>query len=390
MASRRSATLASIFAVGLAASAHGAFVAQPDGSLLESFNDGVVDTVTWSTAAIGSPHVATETGSELKLVQTVGFNGAYSTKSPLNLNLVEPATAGNNNNRVRAIMRRRDTEPTVGMGLSITTNVNLRTCGDVGDYACMFWAVSDPGIYVEVRNAGYPPNVNMFAGVGQPGYGTRAPYGNPVGADLTGKTRYLFEIDWTTYRTIDVLIGEILGPDQNNDLAVDIVDFGAFAGDFGKSGSWDPPPSDPPMGVAHHFADPAYPLFDGVFSDFDDSGVVDIVDFGILAGAFGQGDPTVIYDQTLDWSFEEVSPGVPNPDMTQDTALEQPSLCVTTECWPMAMGVQIYAHQPGTLWVDYVEISGGSSIAAAHNPEPASLALMGVAMLALMRRRRIT
>ena len=56
----------------------------------------------------------------------------------------------------------------------------------------------------------------------------------------------------------------------------------------------------------------------------------------------------------------------------------------------MAMGVQIYAHQPGTLWVDYVEISGGSSIAAAHNPEPASLALMGVAMLALMRRRRIT
>ena len=123
--------VAGLTTVWLASSAHAAFVAQPDGSLLEDFNDGILDTVTWTTAAIASPHVATETGSELKIVQTIGFNGAYSTLAngidettgmSDGSGLVEPKTAGNNNHPVFAIMISFDDTISVPMGLSITTN----------------------------------------------------------------------------------------------------------------------------------------------------------------------------------------------------------------------------------------------------------------------------
>ena len=79
MSSHQSAILVFGITAWLATSTHAAFVAQPDGSLLEDFNGGVVDTVTWTSNTLDNAIVVSETGTELKIIQTFGFNGAYST-----------------------------------------------------------------------------------------------------------------------------------------------------------------------------------------------------------------------------------------------------------------------------------------------------------------------
>ena len=370
-------------------SAHSAFVAQPDGSLLESFNDGVVDTVTWTKSTISGPLAVSETGTELKIVQTLGFNGAYSTfangiDESTGLSdgsgLVEPKTAGNNNHRLRAVMRRRDPfDDRVAMGLSITTNRFLRTCGDVGDYACLVWNATgttgqpqstvpvgqiDPRseISIQIRNADGPTGtplhaeVNAFVLLPDGVHVISEPPQLPM-YDWTGKTRYAFEIDWKTTTSANFKVEQVRRPDQNNDLATDIVDFGVFAGDFGKSGSG---------GDLN---------WDGTFSDFDDSGTVDIADFGQLAGAFGQ-DPIMVLEVPADWSLG-------SPDLQPGN-----ELCADGSCWPSSLGAQIYAHNIGTLWVDYVQVFGDGTESPEHTPEPATLVLLGIAGLALMRHRR--
>ena len=371
-----------VFAVAgwIASPSRAAFVAQPDGSLLENFNDGVVDTVTWASNLLGDPISVSENSGELKIVQTLGFNGAYSTRSPLNRSLVEPATAGNENHRVRAIMRRRDpSDDRVSFGLSITDKEFQRTCGDGGNYACMTWQYVGQGVpantfspgdlldlpvypqrrtslpysefMVQVRHNGgplitpyqteVPGHPGKFDFFDTPGHVRQAPLW-----DYTGQTRYAFEINWKTTTTGDFSITEIRSEDLNNDLIVDILDFGQFAGDFGQAGTT---------------------------SDFDSSGTVDIADFARLAGEFGQPS-TVLSSKSLDWSHSS-----PNLDPSA-------SLC-NTACWPGAIGVQIYAHNVGTVWVDSIHIFGDAGMAAEHNPEPTSAVLLGVAMLALVRRR---
>ena len=373
----------------LATSAQAAFVAQPDGSLIEGFNDGVLDTVTWTTSTMSQPVAASESGGELKLVQTLGFNGAYSTlangvNESTGLSdgsgLVEPKTAGNNNHRVRAVMRRRDPfDSLVAMGLSITTNLYLRTCADVGDYACIIWtsdlhnsgsnSIPNSDIPVgqieehssffwQIGNAAPPEGIGA-CNPGPPEEGClprKENYPNPTW-DWTGKTRYAFEVNWLTKTSAEFLVQEILRPDQNNDMDTDIVDFGQFAGDFGKSG---------PGGDLN---------WDGTFSDFDDSGTVDIADFGQLAGAFGK-DPIELFARRPSDAVAVV------PDWSTDP------ICGDGSCHPDSFGVQIYAHNVGTLWVDYVQILGDDSSAPDHSPEPASIALIGISMMALLRRRR--
>ena len=343
------------------------------GGIIDDFNDGVVDTATWAMATQGSPMAVSETGTELKLVQTLGFNGAYSTfangidesdGSPDGSGLIEPKTAGNQNHRLRAVMRRRDPfDDRVAMGLSITTNIHLRTCSDVGDYACVIWDTTGTTAQSTVP-IGQVDNRSRFRIEVRNGYG---PPGTPTPSELntitpfytfgpkpmwdwTGKTRYAFEIDWTAIATVNFKVEEVLRPDQNNDLATDIVDFGVFAGDFGKSGSG---------GDLN---------WDGTFSDFDDSGTVDIADFGQLAGAFGQ-DPIVLLDEPIDWS-------------------DPAGGCSDGSCWPTSLGAQIYAHNMGTLWVDYVAIFGDNGSSPEPSPEPASLVLLGISTLALIRRQQ--
>ena len=354
-------------------SAHAAFVIQSDGSLLEDFNDGIVDTVTWTTSSNNEPIAASENGGELKLVQTLGFNGAYSTLSngvsgstPFGKGWVEPKTAGNNNHHVRMIMRRRDlNDDRVGPGLSITTNIHLRTCFDAGQYVCVFWqslSSGPPAVDHSDIPVGTDTPTSMFRhhirGKGQTElsvvneYSTNPLYTYAPQWDWAGKTRYAFEINWPTETSAELRVSQILRPDQNNDLATDIVDFGIFAGDFGKSGTGDP-------------LDSGHLTWDGSFSDFDDSGAVDIVDFGQFAGSFGQ-DPIVLYDRQPNWSN---------------------AACPGNDCHPDSMGVQIYAHNMGTMWVDYISIFGDSGASPSHSPEPTSLILLGVSAITLMRRR---
>ena len=369
-----------VITLGLGMSAQAAFVsnAGPLGGIIDDFNDGVVDTATWAEATIGSPIAVSEAGTELKIVQTLGFNGAYSTLangadgtgSSDGSGLVEPKTAGNNNHRIISVMRRRDPrDDRVSMGLSITTNVYLRTCGDVGDYACLTWGTEG----ANQSDIAVGENDYEIFGGSSIGYQLRNDQTNPpmvntiaTGSDQVpmydwgGKTRYAFEIDWQTITDIDFKVHQILRPDQNNDFSTDIVDFGIFAGDFGKSGTGDNLNS-------------GYVDWDGTFSDFDDSGAVDIVDFAEFAGAFGES-PIIVFDQSVDWSGP--------PDL-----LAAATVCGDGSCWPSSLGAQIYAHNVGTLWVDYVVITGDSA-AAQHSPEPTSLVLLGVAGLALLRRHR--
>ena len=55
--------------------------------------------------------------------------------------------------------------------------------------------------------------------------------------DYTGQTQYAFEVNWTTATSAEISICTSRDEDQNKDCTVDIIDFGRFAGDFGKSGS---------------------------------------------------------------------------------------------------------------------------------------------------------
>lgn len=400
--------LTPILAIGLSTSAQAAFVAS-GGALIEDFNDGVVDTVTWSKATLGDPMTVSESGGELKIVQTLGFNGAYSTvANGINEStglgdgsgMVEPQTAGNNNHRVRAIMRRRDPgDDRVAMGLSITTNVFGRTCGEAGDYACLVWqyvgqgapaSTFSPGdlldlpVYPQTRESlpyseiaivlrnhngpGMTPplgQVNPIIGYYQtevPGHPGNFDYFDLPGVvrqapmwDYTGETQYAFEINWKTTTTADFSITEVRSEDLNNDLVVDILDFGIFAGDFGASGT---------------------------DSDLDDSGgPVDIQDFGLFAGEFGKPSPSVL-SRSLDWSTG-------SDDLNPTEVGNDPSACGEGTCWPESMGVQIYAHNVGTLWVDQISIFGDSFAAPHHSPEPTSIVLLGGSIgILLMRRKR--
>ena len=170
--------------------------------------------------------------------------------------------------------------------------------------------------------------------------------------DYTGQTQYAFEVNWTTATSAEISICTSRDEDQNKDCTVDIIDFGRFAGDFGKSGS---------IGTAS----------DGSESDFDGSGTVDIIDFGRLAGEFGQS--SQLYFNALDWTDDERC-GVGG---------------TMFPCWAAeSMGIQIYAHQPGTVWVDEVRIFGDGGSAPQQSPEPASLVLLGAVGLLVLRRRR--
>ena len=362
-----------------ASSGHAAFVEQPDGSLLEDFNDGIVDTVTWTSNTAGQPLFVSESGGELKLFQTLGFNGAYSTMangidesddSSDGSGWVEPKTAGNNNHRVRAIMRRKDNDTGVAMGLVITTNRFLRTIYDWGDYAGVIWQynggatdVSDlqPG---DVLNSETAPRSQFVVEVRarkllaenhiiSPEIATPGSQDNSAPVwDYTGQTQYAFEVNWTTETSAEMSICTVRDEDQNQDCIVDIIDFGRFAGNFGKTG---------PMGTD----------FDGSDSDYDANGNVDIIDFGRLAGEFGQS--SELYFNALDWTTD---------DRCGPSGSWYP--CWTAE----SMGIQIYAHQPGTLWVDEVRVFGDGNSEPQQSPEPASLVMLGVAGLLVLRRRR--
>ena len=347
----QSAVVLVAIATWLCTPTHAAFVAQPDGSLLEDFNDGVVDTATWTVATAGG-HLVTvsEANGELKYVETATFNGAYNTlRNGVDdhgvsdgTGWVEPKTAGNNNHRVRAIMRRKDDDDRVWFGLSMTVNSFDRSHSDAGRFMTIVWEwgtgleVTDYTVGQVVPFSGTPehrasqfrPEI-CFDNPSQPGqcflkFGVDNFVPAPVW-DYTGKTRYAFEIDWPTITSVEFLVQEVLRPDQNNDLETDIVDFGIFAGDFGKSGA---------AGDLN---------WDGTFSDFDDSGAVDIIDFGQFAGAFGQ-DPNELYQLTHDFSGGQC-------------------------CFPSSLGIGIQAHNAGTAWADYVHIFGDGTTASEHSPD---------------------
>ena len=103
---------------------------------------------------------------------------------------------------------------------------------------------------------------------------------------------------------------------------------------------------------------------------------MDIVDFSILAGEFGDQAET-IFAKSVDWSDPD------DPDLSQLA-----KVCTDGSCWPDSLGIQIYAHQIGTLWVDEVLIFGDNASAALLSPEPASLALLGATSLLFARRPR--
>ena len=185
--------LSVVCVMGVTAVAQAAFVAGgPKGGVWDDFEDGVVDTDTWTSNTSGSPLTGvSESGGQLKIVQTAGFNGAYSTRAPHNTSLVSVGQ------KARAIMTRIDTDDRVNVGFSITTNEFLRTCGDTGDYVCV------------------TENSQGFGGVEARQYGEAGPNlmasGDGSGNNIVNGTKYEYRIHWKTAATASWAISEVGG-----------------------------------------------------------------------------------------------------------------------------------------------------------------------------------
>jgi len=185
--------LSVVCVMGVTAVAQAAFVAGgPKGGVWDDFEDGTVDTVTWTSNTSGSPlGSVSEVGGQLKLVQTAGFNGAYSTRSPFNTSLMSVGQ------KARAIMTRIDTDDRVSVGFSITTNEFLRTCGDTGDYVCVTENSQGFGS-VQARQFG-EAGPNQLAG------------GDATGINTVDGTAYEYRISWDTVSSASWAVSEVGG-----------------------------------------------------------------------------------------------------------------------------------------------------------------------------------